>query len=264
MENQVLDTERSGRAGAHTFVGGLGSSKYPTHQAKMRPPSQGISISTFQHFSHFSSEGDFGMVRLSATSRQRIIELARKVWSKQQIRNELNVGRAAVDLWMAPARTDPQNLADGHRSGRPSKLMGCSRYDIKERAKKGHSAVKIARSLSKHGYAQVHAKTVVRALKGGYKPLFYQHVKVVRVLSERNQIQRQRFCKPFSAAGKGSLVFVNGQDSVSIQYREGRPALCVGPNSSTTEEAEGPPRGHSQFLRSRGQRAPQQAVLRAS
>jgi hypothetical protein len=40
-------------------------------------------------------------------------------------------------------------------------------------------------------------------------------VKVVRVLCERDQIQRQRFWKPFSAAGKGSLVFVNGK-SLSI------------------------------------------------
>lgn len=190
----------------------------------------------------------------------------------ETLKKKYDCNKATVQRWAAEGQQANPNWGDAPRCGRPSTLSKAQRKKARASALHGHTATRIAGSLSKQGPKQVKPATVRRVLTHSKSPMQYAPKNRGRQLSDVNKGKRLAFCKKVKprtfkaclfADSKLLYIYEDGTGSTKMEWRSaaaqprrvraGNPYVfhvyaCVGKGckSSLIFTAPSPPVGSSQ------------------
>jgi len=160
---------------------------------------------------------------------------------------QMRVGKDAVKRWWPPDDGSMPCFKDLPRSGRPPILGPTDRKAIKRQAKADLSTAEISMRRMHAGKQAVSPQTINRVLKGGRRPLTYQHVKEVRVLRDTNKKQRMQFASTFDVDGGPPLVFLDGKVFSLYSNRGGRLKYRWAPADAAPISVKGKQVAHLHF-----------------
>ena len=187
------------------------------------------------------------MGKASPEQRAAVVSWAHLGRTKAFTIRKMKVSKAVVNRWWPPSDGSAPNLEDSPRSGRPRLLSSMEVKAVKRSLAAGANLVQVMKRRERRGLKPVSKSTLSRSAAMGRKPLKYQKVKAIRVLSSANKAARYVWTSKFNLSSRTPLVFLDGKVVTLYKGRRGNVSWLWAPVGQPPVRPKGKLLAHLHF-----------------